>query len=80
MFEWGETLRFDEEARMIVMIGSTTQEEVQLEGLPKPYGQYEELFENEKVEMPAPRRTFDHAIDLKDGATPPWGPIFPMSA
>jgi len=30
--------------------------------------------------MLAPRRTFAHAIDLKDGATPPWGPIYPMSA
>ena len=24
--------------------------------------------------------TFDHAIDLKEGATPPWGPIYPISA
>jgi len=30
--------------------------------------------------MLAPRRTFDHAIDPKDGVTPPWGPIYPMSA
>jgi len=37
MFEWDETLAFDEEARMIGRIGSTRQEEIQLEGLPKPY-------------------------------------------
>jgi len=30
--------------------------------------------------MLAPRRTFEPAIDLKDGATPLWGPIYPMSA
>jgi len=30
--------------------------------------------------MLAPRRIFDHAIDLKEGTTPPWGPIYPMSA
>jgi len=30
--------------------------------------------------MLAPRRTFNHAIGFKDGATPPWGPIYPMSA
>ena len=29
--------------------------------------------------MLAPRRTFDYAIDLKEGATLPWGPIYPMS-
>jgi len=30
--------------------------------------------------MLAPRRTFGHAINLKEGAEPPWGPIYPMSA
>jgi len=80
MFECNETVAFDKEAWMIERIGSTRQEEVQLEGLPKPYWQYKELFMNEKAEMVAPLGTFDHAIDLKDGATPPWGTIYPMSA
>ena len=48
--------------------------------MPKEYWQYKDLVTNEKAEMLAPRRTFDHAIDLKQGATPPWGPIHPMSA
>jgi hypothetical protein len=26
-----------------------------------------------------PHRTFDHAIDLKDGTDPPWGPIYALS-
>jgi len=80
MFEWAKTVAFDEEARMLGRIGSIRQKKVQREGLPKPYWQYKELFENEKAEMLAPRQTFDNAIDLKDGATPPWGPIYPMSA
>ena len=80
MFEWDEMVAFDKEARMIGRIGSTWQEAAQLEELPKPYWQYKELFENEAAEMLAARRTFDHAMDLKDGATPPWGPIYPMSA
>jgi len=45
-----------------------------------PNCQYKELFKKENVEMLAPSRIFDDAIDLKDGATPPWGPIYPMSA
>jgi len=56
---------------MIGRLGSIRQEKVQLDGLPKPYWEYKELFLNEKAEMVAPRRTFDHAIDLKDRATPP---------
>jgi len=71
LFEWHETVAFDEEARMIGRIGSTRKEEVQVQGLPKLYWQYKELFENEIAEMLAPRGNFDHAIDLKDGATRP---------
>jgi hypothetical protein len=26
-----------------------------------------------------PHHTFDHAIDLKDGTDPPWGPIYALS-
>jgi len=54
------------------------EEGVQLETLPKLYWQYKELFEEKKAKMVAPRRTFDHAINLKEGAEPPWGPIYPM--
>ena len=51
-----------------------------METLPKPHLQYKELFEEKKAKMLAPRRTFDHAINLKEGAEPPSGPIYPMSA
>jgi len=37
MFQWDETVAFDEEARMVGRIGSTRQDEVQLEDVPKPY-------------------------------------------
>ena len=80
MFEWDETAACDEEARIIGKIGAIRQEKIQPDGVPKTYWQYKELFESEKAEMLAPRRTVHHAIDLKDGATPPWGPISPMSA
>lgn len=80
MFEWDETVASDESARMIGIIGATRKEEVQLEGLPELYWQYKKLFEDEKAEMLAPRRTFDHATDLKEGATLPWGPIYPRSS
>ena len=79
-FEWDETVAFDENANMIGRIGSTKEKEVKLDGLPKEYWQYKDLFTDEKAEMPPPRPTFDHAIDLKEGATLPWGPIYPMSA
>ena len=80
MFEWDETVAFDEEARMIGRIGATNEKEVQLERLPRGYSQYKEVFLHENAEMLAPRRTFDHAMKLSEGAAPPWGLIYPMSA
>ena len=63
MFEWDETVAFDENATMIGRIGVTKKKEVELDGLQKECWQYKDLFTNEKAEMLAPRRTFDHAID-----------------
>ena len=80
MFEWDETVAFDKNATMIGRIRATKKKEVELDGLPREYWQYKDLFKDEKAEMLSPRRTFDHAIDLKEGATPTWGPIYPMSA
>ena len=80
MFEWDETVAFDENATMVGRRVATEEKEVELDGPPKEYWQYKDLFMNEKAEMLAPRRTLDHAIDLKEGATPPCGPIYPMSA
>ena len=80
MGEWDATVAFYENATMIGKIGATKDKEVELDRLPNQYWQYKELFMDEKAEKPTPRRTCDHAIDLKEGATPPWGSIYPMSA
>jgi len=52
---------------------------VELETLPQEYAQFKHLFQPEASEKMAPRRTFDHAIDLKEGSEPPWGPVYPIS-
>jgi len=80
LFEWDETVEYNEEAQYVGRIEREEERGVQLETLPKPYWQYKELFEEKKAKMLAPRRTFDHAINLKDGAEPPWGPIYPVLA
>ena len=72
-------MAFDEEAQYVGRIGRE-EDDVKLEVLLKPYWPYKELFEEGKAKSLAPRRTFDHAIDLKEGAEPSWGPIYPMSA
>ena len=51
-----------------------------LDEIPHYYEEYKELFLKATAKKLAQRRTFDQAIDLKPGAEPPWGPIYPMSA
>ena len=80
MFEWEETVAWDENATFIGRIRATKEEEVELDGLLKEYWQYKDLFTDTKGEMLALRRTLDHAIDLEEGAMRPSGPIYPMSA
>jgi len=80
LFEWDETGAYDEGGQYVGRIEREEEGGVQLETLPKPYWQYKELFEHNKAKMLAAQRTFDHAISIKDGAEPPWGPICPMSA
>jgi len=80
LFEWDETVACDQEAQYVGRIEQKEEGGVQLETLPKPYWQYKGLFEEKKAKLLAPQRTFDHAINLKEGAEPPWVPIYPMSA
>ena len=80
LFEWDETVAYDDEAQYVGRIEPEEEGGVQLETLPKPDWQYKELFEEKKAKRLAPRRSFNHPINLKDGAEPPWGPIYPMSA
>jgi len=80
MFESDETVAYDEEAQYVGRIEREEEGVVQLEALPKPYWQYKDPFEEKKASILAPRRTFDHAINLNKGAEAPWGPIYPMSA
>jgi len=80
LFDCDETGAYDEEVQSVGWIEREEEGGVQLETVPKPYWQYKELFEEKKAKMWAPRRTFDHAINLKDGDEPLWGPNYPMSA
>jgi hypothetical protein len=43
------------------------------------YHDYISVFEKTQSENLPPHRSFDHAIDLKEGTDPPWGPIYALS-
>ena len=47
--------------------------------VPTRYHAYLSVFSHEAADSLPPHRSFDHAIDLKPGEQPPWGPIYPLS-
>jgi len=71
IFEWDETVAYDKEAHYGGRIEREEEGGVPLETLPKPYWQYKELFEEKKTKRLASQRTFDHAINLKQGPNLP---------
>jgi hypothetical protein len=80
-FEWDDDVAYEPEARMVGLITAIDEsEQLVVDKLPKEYLDYADLFLPATAEKLPPRRTFDHAIDLKEGATPPWGPIYKLSA
>ena len=48
--------------------------------VPEQYKEFIDLFDPEGTTAELlPHRSFDHAIDLKEGAQAPWGPIYTLS-
>ena len=80
MFEWDETVAFDEEAQYVGQYLGRGYMRKDQSSTSVNLHQHKKLFLPETAEKLAGRRTFDHAMDLVPGAIPPWGPIYPMSA
>ena len=47
--------------------------------VPAAYHDYAEVFSSAEAAYLPPHRPYDHTIDLEEGATPPYGPIYSMS-
>jgi len=75
--KWDEDVLNDPNAVVFGRIEKVDDEKVTIiDRLPERYHDYLDLFCPSRAEKLAPRRTFDHAIDLKPDTQPPWGPIY----
>jgi hypothetical protein len=50
-----------------------------LEGVPKKYHEFADIFSKQKADQLAPHRPYDLKIDIEPGSAPPLGPIYPLS-
>jgi hypothetical protein len=49
------------------------------EKLPKEYHEFLDVFSKKEADKLPPHRPYDHKIQLKEGAEPPFGPMYDMS-
>lgn len=47
--------------------------------VPPELAEYEDVFQVQNSQIMPPRKETDHKIELQEGATPPYGPIYPLS-
>jgi len=74
---WDETILGDPEAGII---GHVTAVQDSPEGkVPPEFQQFLGIMSKEAAEVLPQHRPYDCKIDLQEGSTPPWGPIYPLS-
>ena len=47
--------------------------------VPEAYSEFISIMTSEMAEVLPEHTMYDHAIDLKEGTTPPWGHIYPLN-
>ena len=50
-----------------------------IDKVPEAYSEFIPIMTAENAAVLPEHSVYDHAIDLKEGQTPPWGPIYPLN-
>jgi hypothetical protein len=82
--EYDEGILHTKDPAAVGFIGMVTMKDgeavIDLEAaVPPQYHQYLSVFAREASDALPPHRSYDHAIDLKPGEQPPWGPVYALS-
>jgi len=75
---WDEDVCLDTTARVIGYVSGVNSENP-LEQVPMEFRQYLGVMSKELPDALPKHRAYDCKIDLKEGSTAPWGPIYPLS-
>jgi len=74
---WDDTVATNPEASLIGYVSTASDQP--LENVPMEFRQYLGIMSQEAADALPEHRPYDCKIDLKEGATAPWGPIYPLS-
>jgi len=75
---WDEDVCLDTTARVIGYVSGVSSEDP-LEQVPMEFCQYLGVMGKDLADALPEHRSYDCKIDLKEGSTAPWGPIYPLS-
>jgi len=74
---WDETVAIDPTARILGHVAAVSDNP--LDKVPGEFRQFLGIMGKEVADALPEHRTYNCKIDLKDGMTAPWGPIYPLS-
>jgi len=75
---WDESIATNPEARVIRYVSAAAEEDP-VKAVPMEFRQYLGIMGKEDADALPKHRSYDCKIDLQEGSTAPWGPIYPLS-
>jgi len=73
-----EAVTLDPEAKVIGYVSAITEGDPE-DQIPREFRSYLDIMSQEAAEALPAHRPYDCKIDIKEGETAPWGPIYPLS-
>ena len=80
--EWDPSILDNPKAGILGMVAAApTNEDLKaaINKVPEAYSEFIPIMTAEMAEVLPEHSVYDHAIDLREGTTPPWGPIYPLN-
>ena len=80
--EWDETVLSEPDAGVLgIVCAAPTEKELQeaIDRVPEAFRDYISIMTTEAAMVLPSHTEYDHAIELKEGTTPPWGPIYALN-
>jgi len=76
---WDESVLHEKEARLIGYVSTVQENTDPLADVPREFRQYLGIMGKKAADALPQHHLYDCKIELKEGATAPWGPIYPLS-
>jgi len=76
---WDDSVALHDKARIIGYVAAAAENEDPLKQVPMEFRQYLGIMGKEAADQLPEHRLYDCKMELKEGTTAPWGPIYPLS-